>query len=455
MPLLTRLLSPAAYGEAALVATAISLCSVVALAGIDMGYSRHWISGQHGTPDGVESFCWRWALGASLIVAAVSAAPLYLLWPGESPLRHVFVAFFGVGLVASVLATMVQTHARLREQYPKLALTQLVAALTSAGTTLLCAWLWRADAVPLLVGASVGYLLPVLLLRGPGVRRLLRSSHLSSAQRRGLLTLGSAGVLTAPSYWFISSADRWFLARYFDADTVGVYSLGAVVGTLGLVVSTAVTGAFLPELARSEAAGFPDGGNGHLPQVDPGRAEHFMLALLAGVALLVTAVGGELIRALADIRFHGAGGLVPWFALGILYHGCMHLGMARMVMAGRLPFVAASWLPGVLVCYALNVTALPKFGPVAAALAQTLCFALVMALVWWQVQRVRPIRIRWPVVACNGMVTIAAAPALGLPWGIGPWGAMATKGAVAAALALLLLWLADRNAVFRLLSRRG
>ena len=56
MPILTRLLSPQAYGNAALAGTIISLMSVFALAGIDMSYTRAYHSAQ--PPSGVKGVGW-------------------------------------------------------------------------------------------------------------------------------------------------------------------------------------------------------------------------------------------------------------------------------------------------------------------------------------------------------------------------------------------------------------
>jgi O-antigen/teichoic acid export membrane protein len=439
MPLLTRLLTPAAYGEAALVATAISLLSVLALAGVDMSYSRHWVSGQVGAPDQVESCCWRWALSASAILAALVAFPIYVYWPTVSGARGLLVAFVCVGVVASALNTMIQARARLNERYRTLAIAQTTSALGAATLTLGAAYAWRQDALPLLAGALAGALLPLIWLRAPPPHLLLRPSRLSIAQRRSLLAVGRAGIVTAPAYWVLSSADRWFLAHYQGADVTGTYSLGAVVGTLGLVVSSAVTGSLLPELARAEAAA-PASDTGNQP--DPGRAEHLMWGVLSAVSVGVAAVGGELIRALADPRFHSAASLVPWFALGSLFYGCVHLGTARMVLANRLPLVAGAWVIGVAVSLVANMVVVPTHGAAGAAVVQVAAYASVMTLVWYQVQRHRPVQIQWLRVSAVAVCTGSAVLLLGSPWLANPWWAMATKACLALPVAGLLLALA-------------
>src|SRR4051812_24267231 len=73
MPLLTRLLSPTAYGVTALIGTVISLMSVFALAGIDMSYARAYYSAEPPNGSLVEHYCWRFALTTSATAAALAA----------------------------------------------------------------------------------------------------------------------------------------------------------------------------------------------------------------------------------------------------------------------------------------------------------------------------------------------------------------------------------------------
>ena len=73
MPILTGLLSPQAYGVAALAGTVISLASVFGLAGIDMSYSRAYHSAQPPSGVAVEHYCWRFAILGALLTAVIGA----------------------------------------------------------------------------------------------------------------------------------------------------------------------------------------------------------------------------------------------------------------------------------------------------------------------------------------------------------------------------------------------
>src|SRR5436305_13671501 len=77
--ILTSLLSPQAYGMAALVGTVISLVSVFALAGIDVTYIRAYHSTQPPSGASVEHYCWRFAISAALLTAVCGAAAWWFI----------------------------------------------------------------------------------------------------------------------------------------------------------------------------------------------------------------------------------------------------------------------------------------------------------------------------------------------------------------------------------------
>src|ERR1700682_2385012 len=70
MPILTRLLSTSAYGEAAMAGTVISLVSVIALAGMDMSYMRAHFSSNFDEREAVEYFSWRFTFFAGITASA-------------------------------------------------------------------------------------------------------------------------------------------------------------------------------------------------------------------------------------------------------------------------------------------------------------------------------------------------------------------------------------------------
>ncbi|HET9049273.1 MAG TPA: lipopolysaccharide biosynthesis protein [Chiayiivirga sp.] len=435
MPILTRFLSPESYGVAALVGTLVSLASVFAIAGIDMSYSRHAFSGRSGTVDAVEIFCWRWVLAGAALVACV-AGGLWWIAGVRLGAPRTFAGFVMAGVFFSALMTMSQTRARLQYRYLNLTWVQLVTACFAAVTSIGMAVYWRQDAWPLLAAMVLGYALPVLLLGTPPLVKLRAPSGLAARQRRSVFTTGLAGIITAPAYWALSSSDRWFLAAYQDSATVGIYSIGFTVGTVGAVVSSAITAAWLPELSRDESM---QGSNLAARKSD---MTHLLVAALLIVAVAVAASGGDVIRALADARFHAAAAVVPWLAAGVFFYGVMHVGNAMLVMRGKLHWAAWAWLIALLVSLGLNSWLVPRDGASGAALTQAISFFLVMVLVWKAVLRYEPLPLLWGRLLVGLVLAVLTAVAMQFPWQVDPWFSLVLKlpvGLVFAALCLVIV----------------
>lgn len=434
MPVLTHYLSPLAYGEAALVGTVVSLITVFALSGIDMGYVRHALTGQLGSSAAIEVFCWRWTLAGAGTVATLAG----VLWWARADvfgLPASLAGFVTLGIIASALATLAQTRARLQGRYVRMSWAQLVTGCVSAAASLGIAIGWRQDAWSLLVAMVLGYILPPLLLGVPSWRRLASPSGLQRPERRRLLSTGLAGVITAPAYWALSNSDRWFLAVFHGTTTVGIYSLGVTVGTVGAVVSAAVTSAWLPELARAESAS-DDRSDG-----DKAGAVQLLAALLMIVAVAVVAAGGDVIRALADPRFHSAGVVVPFLAAGVLFYGCLQVGNSLLILAGKLHWAGFSWFVALLVSLLMNRWLVPAYGVWGAAVTQAASFLLVMVLVWVAALQFDPLRLPWLRLGAGFALSTAVAALMQTPWSPVAWHSLVLKLPMGLAFSAVCLWI--------------
>lgn len=431
MPILTRYLSPNAYGAAALAGTLVSLASVVALAGIDMSYSRHAYTWDRGGAAPVEAFCWRWALVAGAIAAGLAG----LVWLAVA--KHLDVpaplaAFVSLGVFFSAVVAMAKMRGRLQNRYAALSWAQFAAGCTAAGVSISIAVFWRQDAWPLLVAMVVGYALPVFLLGTPG-RRLFSPSGLTRNQRWGVFNTGLAGVVTAPAYWVLSSSDRWFLAAYQGSDAVGIYSIGVTVGTVGLIVGSAITEAWLPELARDESTA----GVGYS---DTKRvAIELLIAILLIAAVAVSAAGGDVIRALADKRFHAATKVVPWLAAGVMFYGVMHIGNALLVMKNKLHWSAIAWAVALPVSLVMNWMLVPNYGLLGAAFSQASSFIVPMALVWLAVRHFDPVPLQWQRLVGGFALAALVAWFMHGEWAASPWLSLLGKVPVGLGFSLVCL----------------
>jgi O-antigen/teichoic acid export membrane protein len=409
-PILTSLLSPHAYGVAALAGTVISLMSVFALAGIDMSYTRAYHSAQPPSGVSVEHYCWRFAMLGALLSAVCGALGWWFFHRDSIHQDRQMAILVALGVAFSAPSIMAHNRARLAGRYRAMALATIATGIICVAASIGIAASWRQDALALLLPMLLANLIPVLLLGVPSVTELAKASVLTRNEGAALIKIGLAGVITAPMYWLLSSSDRWFLQHYHGAKAVGVYSIGYSIGIVGLMVEMAIRSVWLPEAAR-EYEQEPE----HA-QVTLGRVMSRLVILLALIWLAVAAAGGDIVRWLANERFHAAADYVPYIAGGVFFYGVLHLANTSLLLAKQLYWATLWWLAGGLVCTLLNFALVPRYGGLGAAVAQAASFGFISLGILATSQAKFPIYLDWSRLATAVLIILPAGVFLAPPW---------------------------------------
>jgi O-antigen/teichoic acid export membrane protein len=375
LPYLTTQLSPQIYGEAALVSTLISLLSVIALAGMDMSYSRAFFGTEGANTEQVEALIWRQGMVNALLAGAVGALLWYVYALRHAELHSQFAILVGLGVSGSLLSALAQTRARLQSRYNRLALAVFFSATLSYGVMLWLAGSAEVSEYALVSGYVAVYLLLVIMLGMP-VSGWFRnkSEAMEPAAAKSILMVGLPGIITAPAYWVISSADRWFLNTYADIATVGVYAVAVSIGTVGIMLNNAVHSAWVPEIVREYET------NTEQAHVVIGAVQSLIIVGYALVWLWVCVLAPDLIALLVDIRFYGAVQFVPWLAAGVFFYGCNHLFNSSMLLKRKMNITAAIWILTFAGSLVGNYLLVPIYGAQAAAIVQAFAFALAALL---------------------------------------------------------------------------
>ncbi len=434
MPIVTRLLSPQAYGVASLAGTVISLATAFALAGLDVTYARAYHSVQPPNGRVVEQFCWRVSLLGATVTAAIAGGAWLWLGTLYAEFNSAFAVFVALGIVAAVANTMAQVRARLASGYRRMALAIVVSGIVGAAANIAIAVWWRQDAVALLASMLLGYLTPALLLGAPPVSDLAETSILTREEGLSLIKIGLAAVVTAPMYWLVSSSDRWFLQYYRGAETVGLYSIGYNVASIGVMANAAIMSVWLPEASREY-------------EQDPERAKavlgHLMSRLVAAMALIwlvAASAGGDLVRWLAGERFHASADCIPFIAGGVFFYGVSQLGLYALVLVKRLKWAAAWWLGGGLGSAVLNAVLVPRFGAIGAAITQSTSFALIALGILATSQRLFRLELSWGRLITVLAVVLIAGRFMASPWHAASMLSLLTKLPVGLAVAAVASW---------------
>jgi O-antigen/teichoic acid export membrane protein len=434
MPILTGLLSPQAYGEAALIGTVITLFSTIATAGLDVSYSRAYNSSQPPNGYKAEHACWRLALISSSIFGALSAIFWAIAFSGKAKTDSWSTALVGSGVTFSVLHTMTLTRARLAGRYRAMAFSAIGVGVLSPLISIGTATIWRKDGLALVFPILLGYLVPILVLGAPSFVALSRASSLNKMDQIGLVKIGIGAIVTAPLYWLLSSADRWFIQYYHGAAVVGIYSIGYSVGVAGMVVNGAVMSVWLPEALKEY-------------EIDPVRAKQTLGKLMSRLVvamslvwLAVASAGGDVLVLLSNQRFHGASTFIPFIAGAIFFYGTSQLLLNNLVLLKELKWGVVWWIIGGLACTALNVLVVPSAGGIGAAIVQCVSFAIIGTGVFIISQRKYKMLIEWRRLCVALILQLVSAWCLIPAWDTRPAMSLLKKFPVGFTVAVLVSW---------------
>jgi O-antigen/teichoic acid export membrane protein len=430
MPILTGVLNPTAYGVATLVGTVISLVSVLALAGIDMSYRRAYYSTQPPSGEVVEHYCWRFAMAAGMVSGVLAA----VMWWYVIEMDLKLAILLATGIIGSVASAMTQSRALLAGRYRAIAVTTIIAGgIVSAASIGIAIW-WRRDAMALILPMVLSYLLPVLLLGMPSIAGLLKPSGLPPKAGVALVKIGIAGVVTAPLYWLLSSSDRWFLQYYHGSAAVGVYSLGYSVAGIGGMVNSAVMSVWLPEASREFER------DQEQAQAILGRLVARLLTAMAVIWLIVAAAGGDIVRLLANERFHASAEFVPFIAGGVFFYGTSQLIVFALLLVKQYKWAALWWFVGGVVCTLLNIVMVPRWGGLGASMAQSASFAFIAFGILAISQAKYPIQLAWWRLALVMTTILITGLFLAPRWHVVPAVSLLMKFPIEIAVASFSAW---------------
>jgi len=429
-PILTRVLGPSPYGAVALLGTVTSFATTAALLGVDLSYSRYFLAADAVKAQAVERFCWRFAAGTALAVSAAAAAVWSLGVNGGLPESLAVMVALGTFLPA--MNAMATTRQRLLGSYGRIAVSIVVSGGVGVGLSILLALTWRSDAWAILVGTAAGVAVGTVVVGIPSLGLFARGSGLPAALRWEILRLGLVGVVMAPMFWVMNSADRWIIGRWLGQESLGVYAFAVNVGQMGMMLNNAITLTWFPEMLKVYEGSRDESAD------EIGRMWARLAVGLLVVWLAVTAAGGDLISLLASSRFHGGRGYVPCVAGGIFFYGISGIATTGHAIRMDLRPVAFWWIVAALLNIALNILLVRPLGAVGGAIAGCASFALLAAGAMVSSQKMFRLAVPWNRLAAAGIFAVIAGVGMAPSWSESPLLSLAMKFPVGALSAVIL-----------------
>jgi O-antigen/teichoic acid export membrane protein len=354
IPLYTRHISPAGYGAANSLLTAVILTSIFLRVGVGEAFIRFYFDDDDALRREriarTATATVAWTTSVATVLAVVFAAPLSRLLLGiDDPL---LIDCATVGLWAFTNLEMAYAQLRVDER----ARTYVIASGANVAMTVI-------------------FTVALVVVAGEGARGLLLGNFGASAivvlglwwvlrrrfslrvrwsDLRAMLRFGLPTVPADASVYALQVADRFYLYRGYSHAAAGEYSVALQFATVVFVLVRGFQYAW-PPLAYSISS------DAEAARLYSLVTTYFVLAtgvVVAGVALL----GRWIVRLLAAPHYFGAHAALPWLALAWTLYG---LYQVMIVITGRARVTARN-LPaagvGLLVNVALLIALVPRAG---------------------------------------------------------------------------------------------
>lgn len=233
----------------------------------------------------------------------------------------------------------------------------------------------------------------LFVLTFPIVWKRLELRRASLDSWRQLMRFGLPFLPSGIFAMLMELADRYILKIMTDVDTVGIYSAGYKLGMLMLLVVMGFSRSWQPFFLRQK--------NTDETRRLFARISSYLLAVLGFIWVLMCLWIPRLVRLdLGPVTFYGPDfwqgtEIVPWIALGYLFHAAYLLQLPGVFQLESSRWVAVTRGIGALANIVLNVALIPLYGALGAALATCLSF-LIMALAFLIVNRqIYPVPYEW------------------------------------------------------------
>lgn len=389
LPVLTRALSPAEYGE---VVSFFMLVSVsAALAGLSLhgAVGVRWLDASRGDPKSYTRTAVLLVAGSTTLAACLAALLGPVVGLDLSPAWCAMAA-----LVAGCTALQGMRFAvwqSLHQALPAAAL-QVLSAVLGLGLSLAAVLLFSLGSA----GRIGGAVLASLIIGGFSVlslSRMVAGSRPRVEDATALLRFGLPLIPHAMAGALLGSLDRFAVSTQLGVGALGVYGVASQLGLIINVLADAATKAFTPQmygmLARNTARD---------------RLRVVALSYLSVPAWLLMAVGLWCALLLAGkillgVKYLAAIDLTVWFLLGGALTGAYLSVAGLFFFTGKTEWISAATLLACAVTAMLAPMMVTRYGVEGAALTYCAGQAALLLAAWILSMRVRPMPWQHPGLA--------------------------------------------------------
>jgi len=385
LPVLTRYMAPAEYGQVAMFQTFISgLAAFTGLSVDGAAAVKYYDKGLgHDEIGHFVGACLQILLATTALVLALAFVSRFWLasWLGLTAGWVVgAVVVSGTGFVIQLRLAQWQVRAKALNY----GATQILQALTGAALTLVLVVGLRRGAegrleAQSLTSAAFAMISIYLLSRDELLRLSWRPDYLREALRFGVpLVPHVAGI------FLLNSVDRLVINAKLGLAQAGLYMVGVQLTMAMSIVFLAINNAYVPwlfqRLKRDQVA--------EKRQIV--RWTYVYFGAVLGLSALAFLLGPIVVKVIAPQRYRAAGQIVGWLALAQAFGGMYLMVTNYIFYSKRTGWLALSTIVSGLLNLALLYVFIPSLGLVGAAMAVAGAAAFRFALTWAVAQRRHP-----------------------------------------------------------------
>ena len=413
LPLYTRYLSRADYGEIETLIALVIVLTIILRFGISSAFFRFYFDADDH--DGRRlvlrtSFWFTISMATvGLVLVVALAAPISEWLFGDASSANL-VRASAVALWAQMNYEQMTSLFRVEERPVAFVLASLTNVGLTIGATVLLVVVLDKGPLGVIVGNFTGTLVVYLVLLG--YRREQLGLQLDRDLLRRMNRFGMPLVPSALLLWTTNFSDRFFLVKLADTSEVGLYSVGVRVASAMVLLLTAFRTAW-PAFAYS------------IKSDDEAKRTYawvltYLIVLSTWVATALTLLSPWLVEWLTAPKFESASRVVgPLAFAAVSFAGFIVLSIG----IGRARRTQFNWVITGLaaaVNVSLNLTLIPPYGMMGAAIATVAAYTVMFAGMAWWAQRVFPCPYQWRrvvtaaaagiVLACAGKLVGAGLP---------------------------------------------
>ncbi len=403
IPIYTRLLSPAEYGNWAVLLSLISLIGIIFSLQLGSSLSINYYQFDEDKQREFVSTLLVTTMFTSalffIIFTVVGRRQIGLFLPDLTSSNYILA--IGVCFFVAI-NTIPQTLMRLRQNAMASVLVNSISYLLGIAVGVFLLVRLNFGVTGLLIGTLLASVFSVMshiiIVRDS----LVPKFSLSIAYRSIMVSLPIIPHML--SHWGLNLMDRLVLQIYLPLSEVGIYQLGYQIGTVFQIIVIAVNSAWTPYFMKS----FDD----KTQQLDLKTSSTWLVLLMVWSALVSMLLLPSMVRWIVPGEYDESVKIIPWIVTGFLFVGFYQFWINIILYYKKTMVVPLITAVSAILNLVLNLMLVPRYGYVVAAintLTSYLVLACLAGLIAWRISSFAFDYFRWiKAVAAGGVLYVLA-----------------------------------------------